>query len=73
MRGKSSSVLKSESAERELQYKPYSIWRREGDDGATAAINPLSYGLFCVVHHMARGPVGTPIRGRHLSNGILFW
>jgi hypothetical protein len=22
--------------------------------------NPLSYGLFCVVHHMARGPVGPP-------------
>jgi hypothetical protein len=73
MRDKSSTVEKSESVKTELQYEPYSIWRREGGDGATAAINPLSYGLFCVAHHMAGGPVGTPIRGRHLSKGRLFW
>jgi hypothetical protein len=65
MRDKSSTVEKSESVKTELQYV--------GGDGATAAINPLSYGLLCVVHHMARGPVGTPIRGRQLSNGRLFW
>ncbi len=23
-------------------------------------VKPLSYGLFCVVHHMARGSVGPP-------------
>ncbi len=70
MRDKSSTVEKSESVKTELQYEPYSIWRSDGGDRATGAINPPSYGLFCVVDHMARGPVG---RRRLLSKGRLFW
>jgi hypothetical protein len=28
------------------------------DSPEAIRVKPFSYGLFCVVHHMARGPVG---------------